>query len=104
MGVCILICVLSFPSPIPTKMCSSHHGVSTDTMLWSFDPTGLQYSLEMIYDRYRRPIMVVENGLGAFDTVEDGQIHDDYRINYFKPHIEAMANAIAIHKAMVQRL
>ena len=61
---------------------------------WSFDPTGLQYSLEMIYDRYRRPIMVVENGLGAFDTVEDGQIHDDYRINYFKPHIEAMANAI----------
>lgn len=62
---------------------------------WSFDPTGLQYSLEMIYDRYRIPIMVVENGLGAFDTVEeDGSIHDEYRINYFKPHIEAMAKAI----------
>ncbi len=62
---------------------------------WAFDPTGLQYSLEMIYDRYNLPIMVVENGLGAFDTVEaDGSIHDDYRINYFKPHIDAMAAAI----------
>ena len=63
---------------------------------WALDPTGLQYSLEMIYDRYQLPIMVVENGLGAFDTVEeDGSIHDQYRIDYFVPHIEAMANAIA---------
>ena len=62
---------------------------------WAFDATGLQYSLEMIYDRYRRPIMVVENGLGAFDTVEeDGSIHDDYRINYYIPHIQAMSAAI----------
>ena len=62
---------------------------------WALDPTGLQYSLEMIYDRYRKPIMVVENGLGAFDKVEeDGSIHDDYRIDYFIPHIDAMAAAI----------
>ena len=62
---------------------------------WALDPTGLQYSLEMIYDRYRIPVMVVENGLGAFDTVEDdGSIHDSYRIDYFKPHINAMAAAI----------
>ena len=61
---------------------------------WALDPTGMQYSLEMIYDRYRIPLMIVENGLGAFDTVEDGQVHDDYRIDYYIPHIEAMGRAI----------
>lgn len=62
---------------------------------WALDPTGLQYFLEKIYDRYRIPLMVVENGLGAYDTVEeDGSIHDQYRIDYYRPHMEAMANAI----------
>ncbi len=62
---------------------------------WAFDPDGLQYYLEMMYDRYEIPMMVVENGLGAFDTVEeDGSIHDGYRIEYYRPHIEAMAKAI----------
>ncbi|KMV79091.1 family 1 glycosylhydrolase [Faecalibacillus faecis] len=61
---------------------------------WALDPLGLQYSLEMIYDRYRIPLMVVENGLGAYDTVEeDGLIHDDYRIDYYRPHIKAMSAA-----------
>lgn len=61
---------------------------------WALDPVGLQFSLEKLYDRYRRPIMVVENGLGAFDEVEDGKVHDDYRIDYYIPHIEAMGRAI----------
>ncbi|MCO4622456.1 beta-glucosidase (glycoside hydrolase, family1) [Streptococcus infantarius subsp. infantarius] len=62
---------------------------------WAHDPVGLQYYLEKIYDRYEIPLMVVENGLGAFDTVEeDGSIHDDYRIDYHCAHINAMANAI----------
>jgi len=38
---------------------------------WALDPDGLQYYLEMIYDRYEKPLLVVENGLGAFDTVEE---------------------------------
>ena len=62
---------------------------------WSLDPKGMQYFLEKIYDRYRVPLMIVENGLGAYDTVEaDGSIHDQYRIDYLRPHIEAMDNAI----------
>lgn len=62
---------------------------------WGLDPIGLQYYLEKMYDRYELPMMVVENGLGAFDTVEeDGSIHDQYRIDYYRPHIEAMAAAI----------
>ncbi len=62
---------------------------------WGFDPDGLQYYLEMIYNRYERPLIVTENGLGAYDTVEeDGSIHDDYRIDYFRKHIASMKKAV----------
>ena len=63
---------------------------------WAVDPDGLQYYLEMMYQRYNLPMMVVENGLGAFDTVEeDGSIHDPFRIEYYRKHIKAMDKAIA---------
>lgn len=62
---------------------------------WALDAMGLRYYLEMVYDRYEKPLMVVENGLGAFDTVEeDGSIHDPYRIDYMRAHIEQMGKAI----------
>ncbi len=63
---------------------------------WQIDPKGLRYTLNAIWDRYRIPIMVVENGLGAVDVLEEnGTIKDDYRIEYLKAHIEQMAEAIA---------
>lgn len=62
---------------------------------WAMDPDGLRYSLNEFYDRYQVPIMVVENGLGAKDVLEDdGSVHDPYRIEYFKGHVEAMDKAI----------
>ena len=62
---------------------------------WATDPDGLQYYLELMYDRYDIPMMVVENGLGAVDEIsEDGKIHDDYRIDYLRMHIKAMERAI----------
>ncbi|ENH97820.1 glycoside hydrolase family protein [Gracilibacillus halophilus YIM-C55.5] len=62
---------------------------------WEIDPTGLQVALNQLYDRYRLPLFVVENGLGAKDNVDvDGPIQDDYRINYLREHIEAMGEAI----------
>lgn len=62
---------------------------------WAIDADGLRFSLNEIYDRYGIPIMIVENGLGAEDTVEeDGSIHDSYRIAYHQKHIEAMRQAI----------
>ena len=62
---------------------------------WQIDPQGLRYSLNEIYDRYRIPVMVVENGLGAKDTLEpDGTVHDNYRIDYLRQHIEQMAEAV----------
>ncbi len=63
---------------------------------WGMDPTGLRYALNMIYDRYQIPVIVVENGLGAEDKPdEQGEIHDDYRIEYLRGHIEAMGQALA---------
>jgi len=62
---------------------------------WQIDPTGLYISMIELYDRYRIPLFVVENGLGAKDTVEeDGSIQDDYRIDYFKEHFKAVNEAI----------
>lgn len=62
---------------------------------WQIDPKGLRYSLNEIYARYGKPMMVVENGLGAYDTVaDDGSIHDDYRIEYLKEHIRQMREAV----------
>lgn len=62
---------------------------------WQIDPKGLRYSLNEIYARYQIPIMIVENGLGAADTLEkDGSIHDDYRIEYLRQHIKQMAEAV----------
>lgn len=62
---------------------------------WQIDPKGLRYALNDLYDRYQLPLMIVENGLGAKDTIEDdGSIHDDYRIDYLRQHIEQMAEAV----------
>ena len=62
---------------------------------WQIDPTGLRVSLNNLYDRYQLPLYVVENGMGAIDTVEeDGSIRDDYRIDYLRQHIAAMRDAV----------
>lgn len=62
---------------------------------WTIDPKGLRYLLNEFYGRWQIPLMIVENGLGAEDQVEeDGSIHDEYRIAYMREHIQQMAEAI----------
>lgn len=63
---------------------------------WVIDPDGLTQSLLEITHRYHKPLLISENGLGAYDTLDNGQIHDQYRIDYLKKHI------IACHKAIEQ--
>lgn len=63
---------------------------------WIIDPTGLEVSLRRINSRYNLPILITENGLGAFDKLEDGKVHDEYRIEFLKSHIEAIENAIDV--------
>jgi 6-phospho-beta-glucosidase len=62
---------------------------------WQIDPLGLRVTLNTLYDRYQKPVFIVENGLGAKDTIEaDGSINDDYRIDYLRAHIQAMDDAV----------
>ncbi|GLC81311.1 glycosyl hydrolase [Lacrimispora brassicae] len=62
---------------------------------WQIDPLGLRITLNTLYDRYQKPLFIVENGLGAVDKVEDdGSIIDDYRISYLEEHIKAMMDAV----------
>ncbi|MEG0093862.1 glycoside hydrolase family 1 protein [Anaerorhabdus sp.] len=58
---------------------------------WQVDPVGFRITLKDIYEKYHLPIMISENGLGAFDVLEDDmKIHDQYRIDYYKTHINEM--------------
>ncbi|MDR0846900.1 MAG: glycoside hydrolase family 1 protein [Lactobacillales bacterium] len=61
---------------------------------WEIDPEGLRIAIRRITSRYRTPILITENGLGEYDKVEDGQIHDDYRIKYLASHVKAIQEAI----------
>ena len=62
---------------------------------WGTDPTGLRVALNQFWDRYQKPIMVTENGMGFVDEVAaDGRIHDPYRVDFYRTNIEAMREAI----------
>jgi len=62
---------------------------------WPVDPLGLRYVLNEFYDRYQKPLFIVENGLGAVDQLkEDGSIQDTYRINYLRGHLQEMLKAM----------
>ncbi len=62
---------------------------------WQIDPLGLRITMNSLYDRYQKPLFIVENGLGAVDQVEeDGSIRDDYRIAYLEAHIKEMMKAV----------
>ena len=56
---------------------------------WQIDPVGLRTSLHKVYERYGKPVIVSENGLGARDVLtENGEVHDEYRIDYMKSYYE----------------
>lgn len=62
---------------------------------WQIDPKRLRITCNSLYDRYQKPLFIVENGLGAVDKIEeDGYINDDYRIEYLREHIKEIGEAI----------
>lgn len=78
-----------FPGSVPNPY------VKKSDWGWQIDPIGLRYALNILYERYGKPLFIVENGFGAIDKVEDdGTIVDDYRIEYLREHIEQMKKAV----------
>lgn len=62
---------------------------------WAIDPVGMEYMLRDLYNRYNKPLMITENGFGAFDTLTaDKKVHDDYRIHFLRENIRAVKRAI----------
>lgn len=66
---------------------------------WQIDPQGLRFTLNKLYDRYQKPLFIVENGLGANDVlVDDGHggktVEDDYRIEYMRQHLLQAGEAL----------
>lgn len=61
---------------------------------WEIDPAGMRTTANQIYSRYRLPMIITENGLGGIDQLEDGKIHDDYRMDYLSKHIHQVQEAI----------
>jgi len=62
---------------------------------WEIDPEGFRATLREIYSRYHLPMIITENGLGAYDKLEaDGTVHDGYRIDFLREHIRQMQLAI----------
>ena len=68
--------------------------LETSAWGWQIDPIGFRFTLNELWDRYQVPLFPVENGLGAKDVVEDGKIHDPYRIDYLRQHLTALKEAI----------
>ena len=68
------------------------------TFGWTIDPMGLRILMNDLYDRYQLPVMIVENGLGVKDDVlnSDGTVHDIYRMEYLKAHIDAVKEAVDV--------
>ncbi|WP_339033601.1 glycoside hydrolase family 1 protein [Spiroplasma endosymbiont of Cantharis rufa] len=61
---------------------------------WEIDPKGLKVTLLELQERYNLPVIITENGIGAYDKLENEKIIDDYRIAYLKSHIEAIKEAV----------
>lgn len=62
---------------------------------WQIDPLGLRVLLNLLWDRYHKPLFIVENGLGARDQLtEDHQVIDDYRISYLNDHLQQVREAL----------
>ena len=64
---------------------------------WQIDPLGLRITMNSLYDRYQKPLFIVENGLGAIDVPDaNGYVADDYRIKYLATHLAAMKDAVEL--------
>ena len=69
--------------------------LQTNAWGWAIDPACLRLSLNTLYDRYHKPLWIVENGIGWADVKEaDGSVHDDYRISYLRQNIQSMDEAV----------
>ena len=84
---------------IEIKMETGDEEILKSEWKWPIDAQGLRYLMNQIYDRYQKPLFIVENGLGAVDELVEGEngeltVIDDYRIDYIREHLKEMMKAV----------
>jgi len=90
------------PIPLQDEIVYGHKALAENPHLdktdwnWAIDPLGLRMALNTLYERYQKPLFIVENGLALQETVVDGKIYDDRRIDFYRNHIQAIKDAIVI--------
>ncbi|MBR3364902.1 MAG: family 1 glycosylhydrolase, partial [Solobacterium sp.] len=68
---------------------------SPEPWKWPVDPEGLRYVLNVLYDRYHKPLFIVENGIGLDEHPDDnGEIADTFRRQYVRDHLEQVREAL----------
>ncbi|KAF9404319.1 hypothetical protein HW555_014394 [Spodoptera exigua] len=77
----------------PSSVTANPH-LTANPWGWAVDPQGLYNSLSQYWDRYKKAIIIAENGFGMYDKLEAGKVKDDYRISYLSGHIEQMKKAM----------
>ena len=76
-------------------MANKNPYLETSEWGWQMDPIGLRVTLNQMWDRYQLPLYIAENGLGTADLLnEDGTVHDGYRIDYLRRHVECLKQAV----------
>ncbi|PPE04584.1 6-phospho-beta-glucosidase [Entomoplasma ellychniae] len=78
-----------------------YHQVKNDNLPktqfgWEIDPLGFRIVLRELWDRYNLPLMITENGIGGSDTLENGVVNDQYRIDYYQLHLAELKKAILL--------
>lgn len=91
---CVSAKTMEFTDEKMFKMGANPYLETTDWG-WQIDPKGLRIVLNFLYDRYQKPLFIVENGLGAADSINDkGEVEDDYRIQYLNDHLYQVSEAL----------
>lgn len=71
--------------------------METNAWGWATDPDVLRIALNTLFDRYHKPLWIVENGIGwADELTADQKVHDDYRIKYLQANLKSMRDAVTI--------
>lgn len=74
------------------RLKNTHYGANE--WGWQKDPEGMRLSLIELYERYRKPLFIVENGIGIDEALIDGKVYDDERIEYYQMHITSIKRSV----------
>lgn len=69
-------------------------GFPKTAVLWPVTPEALYWGPRFLYERYRKPIYITENGMSCHDVVSiDGKVHDPNRTDFLARYLKELKRA-----------